>query len=124
MEGVKEKSRVGVCLDTCHVFAAGYDIRTEDGYRHTMEEFDKIIGLKKLQAFHLNDAKGELGSKLDRHEHIGRGRLGKEPFRLLLRDERFAIIPKVLETPKGMKGKLEWDVINLTLLRELAGEKR
>jgi deoxyribonuclease-4 len=122
MEGVKEKSRVGVCLDTCHVFAAGYDIRTEDGYRRTMEEFDKVVGLKKLQAFHLNDAKGELGSKLDRHEQIGHGRLGREPFRLLLRDERFAAIPKVLETPKGMKGKLEWDVINLRLLRQLGGE--
>jgi deoxyribonuclease-4 len=122
MEGVREKSRVGVCLDTCHVFAAGYDIRTEDGYRRTMEEFDKVVGLKKLQAFHLNDAKGELGSKLDRHEQIGYGRLGKEPFRLLLRDERFAAIPKVLETPKGMKGKLEWDVINLRLLRQLGGE--
>jgi deoxyribonuclease-4 len=123
MEGVKQKSRVGVCLDTCHVFAAGYDIRTEDGYRRTMEEFDKIIGLKKLQAFHLNDSKGELGGKLDRHEHIGHGRLGQEPFRLLLRDKRFAAIPKVLETPKGMKGKLEWDVINLKTLRELGGEK-
>ena len=87
-----------------------------------MEEFDKVVGLKKLQAFHLNDAKGELGSKLDRHEQIGYGRLGKEPFRLLLRDERFAAIPKVLETPKGMKGKLEWDVINLRLLRQLGGE--
>jgi deoxyribonuclease-4 len=123
MEGVKQTSRVGVCLDTCHVFAAGYDIRTEDGYRRTMEEFDKTIGLKKLQAFHINDSKGELGSKLDRHEHIGHGRLGQEPFRLLLRDQRFAAIPKVLETPKGMKGKLEWDVINLRLLRQLGGEK-
>jgi deoxyribonuclease-4 len=122
LEGVKEKSRVGVCLDTCHVFAAGYDIRTEDGYRRTMEEFDKVIGLKKLQAFHINDSKGDLGSKLDRHEQIGHGRLGREPFRLLLRDERFAAIPKVLETPKGTKGKLEWDVINLRLLRQLGGE--
>ena len=122
MEGVKQKSRVGVCLDTCHVFAAGYDIRTEDGYGRTMEEFDKVIGLKKLQAFHINDSKGELGSKLDRHEHIGHGCLGKEPFRLLLRDERFAAIPKVLETPKGKQGKLEWDVINLKTLRELGGE--
>jgi deoxyribonuclease-4 len=123
MEGVKQKSRVGVCLDTCHIFAAGYDIRTEAGYRRTMEEFDKIIGLKKLRAFHLNDSKGELGGKLDRHEHIGHGRLGKEPFRLLLRDPRFAAIPKVLETPKGKKGKLEWDVINLRLLRQLGGEE-
>ncbi len=119
MEGVKQKSRAGVCLDTCHVFAAGYDIRTEDGYHRTLEEFDKILGLKKLQAFHLNDSKGDLGSKLDRHEHIGRGRLGKEAFRLLLRDKRFAAIPKVLETPKGKHGKTEWDVINLRLLRQL-----
>jgi len=120
IEGVRQKSRAGVCLDTCHVFAAGYDIRTEDGYRRTLEEFDKIIGLKKLQAFHLNDSKGDLGSKLDRHEQIGHGRLGKEAFRLLLRDKRFAAVPKVLETPKGKRGKTEWDVINLRLLRQLS----
>jgi len=121
--GVRQKSRVGVCFDTCHVFAAGYDIRTENGYNRVTEEFDKIIGLKRLQAFHVNDSKGELGSKLDRHEHIGHGRLGKETFRLLLRDRRFAAIPKVLETPKGKRGKTEWDVINLRLLRELGGEE-
>jgi deoxyribonuclease-4 len=120
---VRQKSRAGVCFDTCHVFAAGYDIRTEEGYRRTMEEFDRIIGLKNLQAFHLNDSKGDLGSKLDRHEHIGHGRLGREAFRLLLRDQRFAAIPKVLETPKAMKGKLPWDVINLRTLRELGGER-
>ncbi len=121
ISGVKQQARVGVCLDTCHVFAAGYDIRTEQGYRDVMKEFDKVIGLKKLQAFHFNDSKGDLGSKLDRHEHIGRGKLGKDAFRHILRDPRFERIPKVLETPKGKHGKTGWDVINLRLLRELAG---
>ena len=121
--GVKQRARVGVCYDTCHTFAAGYDIRTEEGYRAVMKEFDKVIGLDKLLAFHFNDSRGDLGSKLDRHEHIGRGRLGKEAFRHLLRDPRFAKIPKVLETPKGKHGKTEWDVVNLRLLRELAGRE-
>ena len=110
MEGVKQKSRVGVCLDTCHVFAAGYDIRTEDGYRRTLEEFDKIIGLKKLQAFHLNDSKGDLGSKLDRHEHIGRGTLGLEPFRRLLNDPRFDHSAFIAETPVDEPGDEERNV--------------
>ena len=123
MSGVKRKSRMGVCYDTCHTFAAGYDIRTEDAYRRAMEEFDRVIGLKRIEAFHFNDAKQALGSRIDRHEHIGRGKLGKEPFRLILQDARFAAVPKILETPKGKRGKTEWDVINLTLLRRLAEAK-
>jgi deoxyribonuclease-4 len=122
VDGAKEKQRVGVCLDTCHVFAAGYDIRTQRGYKQVMGEFDKLIGIKNLRAFHFNDAKGDLGSKLDRHEHIGHGKLGDDAFRFILRDPRFDEVPKLLETPKGKKGKQEWDVINLTTLRRLAGK--
>lgn len=120
-DGVKKKERIAVCFDTCHVFAAGYDIRTAAGYKQVMGEFDKILGLASLQAFHFNDAKGELGGKLDRHEHIGHGKLGPEAFRLILRDSRFADVPKLLETPKGKKGRVEWDVINLGRLREMGG---
>ena len=118
--GVKQKSRIGVCYDTCHTFAAGYDIRTRDAYHRTMEEFDRIIGLELLQAFHFNDSKQGLGSKIDRHEHIGHGKLGKEPFRFILQDARFTTVPKILETPKGTHGKGDWDITNLNLLRRLA----
>lgn len=121
ISGVRQKARMGACLDTCHMFAAGYDIRTEDGYQKTMQEFDKVVGLKRLGAFHFNDAKGELGRHLDRHEHIGHGKLGKEPFRLILQDERLDGVPKILETPKGMKGDQDWDAVSLKLLRGLAG---
>lgn len=123
IEGVKRKERVGVCVDTCHIFAAGYDIRTQAGYKQVMAEFDKVVGINKIHAFHFNDTKGELGSKRDRHEHIGLGKLGKDAFKFILRDERFSDVPKVLETPKGKRGTVEWDVVNLTLLRELGGEK-
>ena len=117
---VRQKERVGVCYDTCHTFAAGYDIRTDDAYGRTMEDFDRTIGLGRIAAFHLNDAKAGLGSRTDRHEHIGRGKLGREAFRLILRDRRFGRVPKILETPKGRRGRAEWDVINLNLLRRLA----
>lgn len=120
VEGVAHPERVGVCLDTCHIFAAGYDIRTATGYRQVMEEFDKIVGLRHLRAFHFNDAKGELGSRLDRHEHIGQGKLGAEAFSFILRDPRFEDVPKLLETPKGKKGKEDWDAVNLATLRRLA----
>jgi deoxyribonuclease-4 len=114
----KDKSRLGVCFDTCHAFTAGYDIRTRPAYRATMREFDSVIGLERLLAFHFNDAKAPLGSRLDRHEHIGRGHLGADAFRFILRDERFRQMPKVLETPKG-RGYY-WDHRNLALLRRLA----
>ena len=114
---------VGVCFDTCHVFAAGYDIRTAEGYDRTMREFDRLIGLDRIKAFHLNDSKQDLGCRVDRHEHIGRGKLGRLAFRLLMRDPRFAEVPKLLETPKeDALGKL-WDRFNLSLLRRLAGER-
>jgi deoxyribonuclease-4 len=93
-------SRVGVCLDTCHLIAAGYDICSEDGYRDTFKQFAKIVGLSRLKAFHLNDSKKPCGSRVDRHEHIGQGCLGLVTFRRLLNDPRFAKLPMLLETPK------------------------
>jgi deoxyribonuclease-4 len=111
--------RVGVCLDTCHLFAAGYDIRTATGYQAAMAECASAVGLGRVLAFHLNDAKAPLGSGLDRHEHIGRGGLGLAPFRLLLNDRRFARVPKVLETPKEPEPAA--DRRNLAVLRRLRG---
>ncbi|HVZ39200.1 MAG TPA: deoxyribonuclease IV [Candidatus Kapabacteria bacterium] len=112
---IDDRSRIGVCLDTCHVFAAGYDISTEAGYTETMEQFEEIIGLNHLVLFHLNDSKTTLGSRVDRHEHIGRGRIGETAFRMLMADRRFISVPKVIETPKGPD--LREDIENITLLR-------
>ncbi len=109
--------RLGVCVDTCHLFAAGYDIRRAAGYRRALEECRDAVGLRRVLAFHLNDAKAPLGSGLDRHENIGRGHLGLTPFRLLLRDRRLASIPKVLETPKEPEPAA--DIRNLSVLRAL-----
>jgi len=109
--------RLGVCFDTCHAFAAGYDISSPEGYRKTFSEFDKIIGLDRLKFFHLNDSKKGLNSKVDRHTHIGRGEIGPGGFRLLLNDPRFADHPMVLETPK--EKDLKADIENLKLLRSL-----
>jgi deoxyribonuclease-4 len=111
--------RVGVCLDTCHLFAAGYDIRTPEGYRAALAECAEAVGLDRVLAFHLNDAKAPLGSGLDRHENIGRGRLGLRPFGLLLNDPRFRAVPKVLETPKEPAPAA--DLRNLAVLRRLRG---
>lgn len=109
--------RLGVCVDTCHLFAAGYDIRRAAGYRRALDECRAAVGLRRVLAFHLNDAKAPLGSRLDRHEHIGQGRLGLTPFRLLLRDRRLGSIPKVLETPKEPEPAA--DIRNLAVLRAL-----
>lgn len=117
IELVEDSRRVGICFDTCHVFAAGYDLRTEEGYRRTVEEIEEHVGLENVGAFHLNDSKKPLGSRVDRHEHIGQGELGLEPFRLLLNDARFARIPKVLETPKTVE--TESDRENMRVLRSL-----
>jgi deoxyribonuclease-4 len=117
LENARSTERLGVCLDTCHVLAAGYEIRTARGYRQTFREFDEVIGLERLRGLHLNDSKTDLGSRKDRHEHIGRGHLGTEPFRLLLNDRRFRDLPMVLETPKGED--LAEDRENLSLLRSL-----
>ena len=115
IDSSKYPERLGVCLDTCHVFVAGYDIRTEDAYHETFDEFDRVIGLDRLRAFHLNDAKAEYQSRKDRHEHIGEGNLGELPFRLLLNDSRFADVPMVIETPKME----EMHATNLSVLRSL-----
>ena len=109
--------RLGVCIDTCHLFAAGYDIRRRAGYERAVTECAAAVGLRRVLAFHLNDAKAPLGSGLDRHEHIGNGRLGLGPFRLLLNDTRFARVPKVLETPKEPEPQA--DLRNLAVLRRL-----
>lgn len=118
MAGIKDKKRLGVCVDTCHIFAAGYDIRTPETYAATFAEFDKIIGLKWIRAFHVNDSKKDLGSRVDRHEHIGKGKIGETGFACLMRDARFREIPHVLETPKSED--LEEDRMNLATLRRLA----
>jgi deoxyribonuclease IV len=120
--GVKDPGRLGVCIDTCHVFAAGYPLATQKQYKATFCDLDKIVGLKLIKAFHLNDSKRELGSRVDRHEHIGRGQLGLEPFRFLLNDSRFKKVPMYLETPKEANGEnrgLELDAMNLATLRGL-----
>jgi len=122
LERVGVPERVGVCFDTCHVFAAGYDLSTERGYERVMGEFDRIIGIGRLGAFHVNDSVRDCGSRVDRHAHIGRGRLGLTPFRCLLRDPRFARLPKLLETPKSDATRDDWDALNLATLRALAEE--
>ncbi len=109
--------RLGVCYDTCHAFAAGYDIRTPTEYTRTFEAFEQILGLDRLCFFHLNDTKNEFHSNKDRHEHIGQGSIGLEGFRLLMGDSRFADVPKVLETPK--EKDLKDDIRNLDTLRSL-----
>lgn len=114
---VADASWLGVCLDTCHAFAAGYDIRTPGGYAQTWDEFERVIGLEHLAFIHLNDSKGCLGCHLDRHEHIGKGQLGLEAFRLLLNDPRWRELPMCLETHKGPE--MKEDVENLAVLRSL-----
>jgi deoxyribonuclease-4 len=114
--------RLGVCFDTCHVFAAGYDFRTPKGYRRVFEEFDRVVGLGRLEAFHLNDSKKPLGSRVDRHEVLGEGRLGLEPFRLLVRDRRFARIPGALETPPLPDGSPSF-AQGIGILRRLEGRE-
>ena len=111
-------ARAAVCLDTCHVFSAGYDIRKEDGYKLTMKKFDEILGINRLKAIHCNDSKFDLGTHKDRHEHLGKGFIGKEAFGFIMRDPRLADVPKIIETEKDEDGK--FDRMNLGLLRELA----
>ena len=111
------KPRLGVCWDTCHLLAAGIDFTDEYKYERMVESFDRTVGLDKLRAIHMNDSKKGLGSRVDRHEHIGKGALGTEPFRFIMNDERLAHLPKVLETPKGPD--YAEDKENLALLRSL-----
>ena len=117
IDAVSEPERLGVCFDTAHAFAAGYELRTREGYEATWREFDEILGLDRLKAIHLNDSKRELGSRVDRHEHIGKGLLGLEPFRFLVNDQRFRGIPMTLETEKSPD--LAEDKENLAVLRSL-----
>jgi len=124
LDRIGEPDRLGVCLDTCHVFAAGYDLRPERGYERVMGKFDRVIGLARLHAFHVNDSKRECGSRVDHHAHIGQGRLGLTPFRCLLRDRRFAHVPKLLETPKSDAERDDWDALNLAILRSLVETDR
>jgi deoxyribonuclease-4 len=115
---VEAKERIGFCLDTCHVFAAGYDLRTKKAYQETMQVFDRVIGLDRLCAIHLNDAKRGLGSRIDRHEHIGMGAIGIHAFSFILNDPQLKGLPKILETPKK-KGPIDYDGMNLNRLRSL-----
>jgi deoxyribonuclease-4 len=115
---VEERRRLGVCIDTCHLFAAGYDLRTAESYEKTMRALERVIGVKRVKAFHLNDCMKDLGCRRDRHEHIGKGFIGREGFRLLVTDPRFAGVPMVLETLKGDDG-ISMDRVNLRLLRRL-----
>jgi len=117
LDGVAEPARIGFCLDTCHAFAAGYDIRTPETYAETMAAFDQLLGLERLKCFHFNDSKKGLGSRVDRHDHIGSGLLGLAAFGFILNDARFAGVPKLLETPKSED--MHEDVENLTVLRGL-----
>ncbi|MEA3467975.1 MAG: deoxyribonuclease IV [Thermodesulfobacteriota bacterium] len=117
IKGSRHQEKLGVCLDTCHIFAAGYDIRSPKSYQATMDEFDTVVGIDRLKFFHLNDSKKGLGSRVDRHEHIGQGEIGIEGFRNLLNDPRFANHPMTLETPKGKD--LQEDRDNLAALRGL-----
>ncbi|MGD9126154.1 MAG: deoxyribonuclease IV [Planctomycetia bacterium] len=119
LDGVAEPDRLGVCLDTCHIFAAGYPLIEHEEYLATFEHFDKVIGLDRLKAFHLNDSLRDFDSHVDRHAHIGHGSLGIEPFRHLMNDRRFHKIPMYLETPKGEENGQNWDVVNLSVLRGL-----
>jgi len=122
LDHVAHRARVGVCLDTCHLFAAGYDLRTPVAYQATIAEIDRRIGLARLHVWHLNDSLRPLASRIDRHEHIGRGEIGEEGFRLLVADPRFAAHPMILETPKENDAGRPMDPVNLRLLRRLAGE--
>lgn len=117
IEGSKYQEKLGVCVDTCHIFAAGYDIRSPGCYQETISEFDRLVGIERIKFFHLNDSKKGLKCKVDRHEHIGKGKIGLEGFRNLLNDPRFANHPMTLETPKGKD--LQEDRDNLATLRSL-----
>ena len=120
---VRDPDRLGVCFDTCHVFAAGYPMATEKQYKATMREFNATVGVRQIRAFHLNDSKKPRGSRVDRHAKIGGGRMGLRPFKWLLADRRFRRIPMYLETPKGTEKDEQLDVINLRTLRAMIPRK-
>ncbi|MFL5330647.1 MAG: deoxyribonuclease IV [Gemmataceae bacterium] len=120
LRGVQEPRRLGVCLDTCHTFAAGYALTPLREYRRTFEEFDRVVGMKHVKAFHLNDSLKEFGSRVDRHAHIGQGKIGSAAFRYIVNDPQFAKLPMVLETPK----ENNMDEVNLRLLRRMCRAPR
>lgn len=124
LNGVEQPERLGVCIDSCHIFAAGYSLQSPEEYAATMAEFDRLVGLGRVRAFHLNDSKKPLGSRVDRHEHIGEGCLGLEPFRHILNDPRFAALPMYLETNKGERDGEDLDAINLRTLKGLISRKK
>jgi deoxyribonuclease IV len=113
MEKVTSSERLGICMDTSHIFAAGYDIRTDESFDNTMKAFESTIGFQHLRLFHLNDSKKELGSRIDRHEHIGQGFIGTSAFKRIMNDLRFISVPKIIETPK----ENNMDQVNLNLLK-------
>ncbi|MFX0082817.1 MAG: deoxyribonuclease IV [Candidatus Hodarchaeota archaeon] len=117
IDKIKNKKRIGVCFDTAHSFAAGYDFTTKTKYNKMWDEFDETIGLKYLYAFHLNDTDKECGSRIDRHTHIGQGKIGNDPFGFFINDERFKDMPGILETPKGKD--LKEDIMNIKILKSL-----
>ncbi len=117
IELVEQNERLGVCVDTCHILAAGYDIRTPEAYAATFDEFNRVVGVERIKAFHVNDSQKGLGSRVDRHAHIGEGEIGIEGFRSLVNDPRFCDVPMILETPKG--DDLAEDIANLAKLRDM-----
>lgn len=122
---IDHDDHVGVCLDTCHVFAAGYALAPKKAYLATMRQFDRIVGLDRLWAFHVNDSQKPLGSRVDRHAHLGKGQIGMEAFAALVRDRRFRRHPMILETPKGDAATgLTWDEVNLRTLRDLSASSK
>jgi deoxyribonuclease IV len=120
-ENVRQPERVGFCLDTCHVTAAGYDMSSQEGARQVLAQWDEICGTKNLRVFHLNDSVGGLGSRRDRHAHIGEGTCSRCCFKAIVNHPAFARVPKILETPKGLDAKgVEWDLVNLRRLKRMA----
>ena len=117
IDKIQNKNRIGICFDTAHSFAAGYDFTTKKGYEEMWNEFDDVIGLKYLFAFHLNDTDKDCGSRVDRHTHIGQGKIGKEPFGFFINDEKFKDMPGILETPKGKD--MKEDIMNIEILKSL-----
>jgi deoxyribonuclease-4 len=117
LAGLERPEEVSVCLDTCHVFAAGYDLRSIDAYERTLGDLDRCVGLDRLRVIHVNDSKTQVGSRVDRHEHLGKGTIGRSGFMYLMNDPGLRDVPKILETPKGVDGK--YDAMNLKFLESL-----
>ncbi|MBX6316030.1 MAG: deoxyribonuclease IV [Isosphaeraceae bacterium] len=121
LDRVAEPERLGVCVDTCHIFAAGYSLGTAEEYNGTIDALERAVGLERVRVWHLNDSQRPCGSRIDRHAAIGRGRMGLAPFRHVVNDPRFAHLPMILETPKGTEGGEDLDSVNLRTLRQVCG---